>query len=49
MVHVYYDLALQGRGFRVVSVQMGVLGVGLIMVHLNYDFALQGRRFRVVY
>jgi hypothetical protein len=46
MVHVYSDVALQSRRFRVV--EKGVLGLGLILVHLYYDFALQGKRFRVV-
>jgi hypothetical protein len=40
MVHVYYDLVLQGMRFRVV--QTGVLGLGLIMVHVSYDVVLQG-------
>jgi hypothetical protein len=46
MVHVYYDFASQGGGFRVVC--SGVLGLGLIMVYCYYDFALQRKRFRVV-
>jgi hypothetical protein len=45
-VHLYYDVALQGKRFRVVY--RGVLGLGLIMGHLYYDFALQRRRFRFV-
>jgi hypothetical protein len=46
MLYFYYDFALQGLTFRVVS--KGILGLGLIMVYYYYEFALRSRKFRVV-